>query len=98
HHDHHSFPTRRSSDLKRRFTADSNRSPNCETTERAPESINNGPILPRSNAANPHATARLAANPPTAPAQVFFGLTRGHSFGPPRSEEHTSELQSRSDL
>ena len=29
------------------------------------------------------ATARLAAKPPMAPAHVFFGLTRAHSFGPP---------------
>ena len=29
------------------------------------------------------ATARLAAKPPAAPAQVFFGLTLGQSFGPP---------------
>ena len=36
---------------KRRLTADSNRSPNCETTERTALSINNGPVLPRPNAA-----------------------------------------------
>ena len=29
------------------------------------------------------ATARLATKPPMAPAQVFLGLMRGQSFGPP---------------
>src|SRR5882762_10342261 len=68
---------------KRRFTADSNRSPNWEAIERTAPSSSNGPVLPRPSAANPAAMARLAAKPPTAPAQVFLGLTRGQSFGPP---------------
>ena len=44
---------------------------------------NSGPAFPRSSAAKPAATARLSAKPPMAPAQVFLGLTRGQSFGPP---------------
>ena len=41
---------------KRRFTADSKRSPSCETTESAAPSSSSGPALPRPNAANPAAT------------------------------------------
>src|SRR5690348_15311309 len=68
---------------KRRFTADSKRSPSWEITDRNAAKASKGPVFPAPAAENTAATAKLPEKPPMAPAQVFFGLTFGQSFGPP---------------
>src|SRR5690606_41337763 len=78
----HSFPTRRSSDLPN--TARARRKP--------PRTILAGPELPRSEGAltNDHRNHRGPRRVP----DYWYPLRRGC----PRSEEHTSELQSRENL
>ena len=68
---------------KRRFTADSKRSPACAATESGTASAS--PVrtpMPPIPAVAPPATS-AATRPLSAPDHVFFGETRGQSLGPP---------------
>ena len=69
---------------KRRLRKDSSKSPACEATDSmaAITAMANSP--PRlDSSATVSAAITAAAVPPTAPDQVFFGLTFGISLGPP---------------
>ena len=70
---------------KRRFTADSRRSPACAAIEsgaasRRPATKLAGPGQPGGQAARRRSPRQ---GPDSAPDHVFFGDTRGQSFGPP---------------
>ena len=69
-----------------RLTQDSSRSPNCATTDSSNATI---AIAVQLNApkklATRTATIMAPSVPATAPDQVFFGLTAGISFGPPKA-------------
>src|SRR3546814_8819020 len=90
----HSFPPRRSSDLARRLSRDSKRSPMIDsaasaipaaTTPKIDHLANSSaPKLPGHHQADASNHTVAAVTPPAAPSQVLPG----------RSEEHTSELQS----
>src|ERR1700724_3983326 len=68
----------------RRLSADSNRSPACAATDRAAHTHASTARRSRpAHAASPDPAMVAATAPPTAPDQVFFGLTAGHNFGPP---------------
>src|SRR5215218_498383 len=76
---------------KRRFKADSPRSPSWLSTDATAERSTTiakltgaaTPNLPATSTTMPPA-ATPATSPPKNPDQVFLGLTRGHSFGPPK--------------
>src|SRR5207249_9944413 len=93
----HSFPTRRSSDLAK----------SCRQAEGQQQGRN---VLPRlqgddrlpgdADALGQFLLGQLAvveAEPPN-PVRKFLRALIRHPYVPPRSEEHTSELQSRFDL
>src|SRR2546421_8437809 len=93
-----------------RLNSDSATSPVCAATATAAPTVTScktpSCMATRSSTSGPYNSAAASAPtvPPIAPAHVFLGDSTGASLGPPssvpaaRSEEHTSELQSRSDL
>src|SRR5206468_10866778 len=88
----HTFPTRRSSDLDAAYASSSSRTVLCSRPDWWPTSTSSRRVLTQMHWSTP--TGRRSSLPPircTAPSC-------GEATAPPRSEEHTSELQSRSDL
>src|SRR5699024_11954369 len=78
----HSFPTRRSSDLASQSTGSPRTTPMASSPSRSPWPTT--PSRARSPSRTPTVDGPAPSSPPTRPR--------------PRSEEHTSELQSRFDL
>src|SRR5262249_18880009 len=68
----------------RRLRKDSKRSPACAKSDNTTASMASANhTVSDANFATTIATATAASKPPSAPAQVFFGLTCGMSLGPP---------------
>src|SRR5690606_39302776 len=93
----HSFPTRRSSDLEKNYTIVIHGKPQHEETRATfSHSKENAPTVIVRDLAKTQLLARYITG--ELPASQFFEDFRGlHSEGF-RSEEHTSELQSRENL
>src|SRR5207247_9759901 len=90
--DVHPFPTRRSSDLTYRFyTLATDKAGNAES---APASADSGTLL---DTAKPSSAASSPALSSSTTIQVDYSAS-DPSPSSDRSEEHTSELQSRVDL
>src|SRR5690606_39668799 len=85
---HHSFPTRRSSDLSRPEV--------CQLTKLVASGNSNSP---RWTSGFAHGAPRTARRPPPrSPRRPRGGVRERQEHGRLRSEEHTSELQSRENL
>src|SRR5690606_41981924 len=90
HRDLHSFPTRRSSDLAEGFKAGSGENAAFSTTIVDPETMSNHEVGVKTSLFRRRLTANLAA--------YSYDLHGAQLNKTIRSEEHTSELQSRENL